>query len=185
MSALAQAHAPRLMLDVAGIEHARQNPRDLVPAPWPSDIPGGIRGNAGPRPESETARKRIRLRAKLALYGATRECLNFKFEDTPEGKFIETVIAAQGELEREQNGRQVVQKMKARLERGYWVFQAPVGYRYGKGEGGGRALVRDEPLASIIREALEGYPRRPAPASPAPRRSGGARTERERPWAPY
>jgi hypothetical protein len=33
-------------------------------------------------------------------YNATVECLNFKFEDTPEGKFIETIIAAQGELER-------------------------------------------------------------------------------------
>lgn len=102
----------------------------------------------------------IRLRAKLAAYGATRECLNFKFEDTPEGKFIETIIAAQGELEREQNGRQVVQKMKARLERGFWPFQVPIGYQYAKAdksEGGGKVLVKNEPLASIIRDALEGY----------------------------
>ncbi|MNC98631.1 hypothetical protein D3C83_166570 [compost metagenome] len=43
------------------------------------------------------------------------ECLNFKFEDTPEGKFIETIIAAQGELERLQGLRQTIQKMKARV----------------------------------------------------------------------
>lgn len=34
-------------------------------------------------------------------------------------QFIETVIAAQGQLERLQNRRQTLQKMKARLERGY------------------------------------------------------------------
>jgi hypothetical protein len=37
------------------------------------------------------------------------------------------------------------------------VFAAPVGYRYETVEGRGRMLVRDEPLASIIQEALEGY----------------------------
>ena len=40
------------------------------------------------------------LRERLAAYNATLECLNFEFEDTPEDKFIETIIAAQGELER-------------------------------------------------------------------------------------
>jgi DNA invertase Pin-like site-specific DNA recombinase len=58
------------------------------------------------------------------------ECLNFKFDDTPEGEFIETVIAAQGDLERKQNARQVSQKMKARMESGYWVHDTPVGYKY-------------------------------------------------------
>jgi len=99
----------------------------------------------------------LKLRRIMAERGATRECLNFNFEDTPEGKFIETMLAAQGELEREQNGRQVVQKMKARLEQGFWVFGAPVGYRYGKSKFGGKQLFRDEPVASIIQEALEGY----------------------------
>lgn len=99
----------------------------------------------------------LKLRQELAAYRATVECLNFKFEDTPEGQFVETVIAAQGQLERLQNRRQTLQKMKARLERGYYVFAAPVGYRYEKAEGHGRVLVRDEPRASIVREALEGY----------------------------
>jgi site-specific DNA recombinase len=99
----------------------------------------------------------LKLRQELAAYCATVECLNFKFEDTPEGQFVETVIAAQGQLERLQNRRQTLQKMKARLERGYYVFASPVGYRYEKLEGHGRMLVRDEPLASIIAEALEGY----------------------------
>lgn len=99
----------------------------------------------------------LKLRREMATRGALRECLNFDFQDTPEGKFIETMLAAQGELEREQNGRQVVQKMKARLEQGFWPFAAPKGYKYGKSEFGGRQLFRDEPIASIITEALEGF----------------------------
>ena len=99
----------------------------------------------------------IKLRQRLAEFGANVECLNFTFEETPEGKFVETVVAAQGELERHQNRRQTLQKMKSRLEQGYCVFPSPVGYRYQKIEGQGKLLVPDEPLASIVREALVGF----------------------------
>lgn len=99
----------------------------------------------------------IKLRREFQARGAKIECLNFRLDDTPEGKFVETIFAAQGELEREQNRRQVIQKMKARVEKGYWVFHAPIGYRYATDRTHGKLLVRDEPLASIVAEALEGY----------------------------
>ncbi len=99
----------------------------------------------------------LKLKREMIRRNARRECLNFRFEDSPEGKFIETIFAAQGELEREQNGRQVRQKMQARMEQGFWVFHAPVGYCYASGKHGGKELVRNEPLASIIQEAFEGY----------------------------
>ncbi|MCR9089453.1 MAG: recombinase family protein [Rhodobacteraceae bacterium] len=99
----------------------------------------------------------IQLRRAFQSRGARVECLNFKFEDTPEGKFTETIFAAQGELEREQNRRQTCQKMRERIKRGYWVFKAPVGYTYETVPPHGKLLVRREPLASILREALEGF----------------------------
>ncbi|GKY89297.1 recombinase [Sinisalibacter aestuarii] len=99
----------------------------------------------------------IKLRREFLQRDARIECLNFKLDDTPEGKFVETIFAAQGELEREQNRRQVIQKMKARVEKGYYVFHPPVGYRYAKDRIHGKLLVRDEPVASIIAEALESY----------------------------
>ncbi|MGR3703814.1 MAG: recombinase family protein [Paracoccaceae bacterium] len=99
-----------------------------------------------------------KLRETFATYRAVVECLNYKFEDTPEGKFVETVFAAQGQLEREQNSRQVVQKMKARVASGFWVFRAPVGYKYVQSKtAGGKVLVPDNPLASIVKQALEGF----------------------------
>ena len=99
----------------------------------------------------------FKLRDAFRQRHATVECLNFTFDESPEGEFVETVFAAQGQLERKQNARQVRQKMQARLESGYWVFHAPVGYRYVKSSDGGKVLVRDEPLATIVQEALEGF----------------------------
>ncbi|MEL6220958.1 MAG: recombinase zinc beta ribbon domain-containing protein, partial [Pseudomonadota bacterium] len=55
------------------------------------------------------------------------------------------------------NGEQTKNRMRGRLMNGYWCFQSPVGYRYEKQPGHGKLLVRDEPCASIVQEALEGY----------------------------
>lgn len=99
----------------------------------------------------------LRLRREMVARGATRKCLNFNFDDSPEGEFIETIMAAQGELEREQNGRQVAQKMKARMQSGFWIHNPPIGYRYETIKGRGKVLVHDQPLADIVREAFEGY----------------------------
>ncbi|GFE50840.1 resolvase [Roseobacter cerasinus] len=99
----------------------------------------------------------FRLRDAFRQRDASVECLNFTFEDTPEGEFIETILAAQGQLERKQNGRQVAQKMKARMQNGYWIHNAPIGYRYQTEKGRGKVLIPNPPFDSIIREAFEGY----------------------------
>ena len=99
----------------------------------------------------------LKLRKEFDLRGAKLESPNFTFEDTPEGQFIETILAAQGELERKQNRRQVIQKMKARLESGYWSFYPPPGYKSIRHPQHGKILIPDEPTASIIREAFEGF----------------------------
>lgn len=99
----------------------------------------------------------FRLRDAFRERQARIECLNFNFDETPEGEFIETIMAAQGQLERKQNARQVAQKMKARMENGYYVLRAPLGYRYERVKGRGKMLFPDEPFASIIREGFEGF----------------------------
>lgn len=100
----------------------------------------------------------LKLRREMQMRGAVRECLNFNFEDTPEGQFTEIISVAAGELERLQMGRQNKQKAMARVEQGYAVRSVPpVGFKYVPAKGGGKVLVHDEPIASIIREALEGF----------------------------
>lgn len=81
----------------------------------------------------------ITLRREFQQRGARIECLNFKLDDMPDGKLVETIFAAQGELKREQNRRQLILQMKARVEKGYWVLHAPVGYRYGNDRVHGKA----------------------------------------------
>ncbi len=82
---------------------------------------------------------------------------NFVFEKTPEGRFQQSITVAAGEYERESNARQTQQKTKARLEAGYHAFTAPSGYRFEKDKLRGRVLVKDEPVASIVTEVLNGF----------------------------
>jgi len=101
----------------------------------------------------------LTLRMTLDRYNATPYCLNYNFDESPEGKFMELLFAGQGELEAQQQARQTRQKMKARMERGYWVLPIPkhYAYKYIEAEGGGHVLVKNEPFASIVKEALEGF----------------------------
>ena len=98
----------------------------------------------------------FKLRSAFRKRGVNVECLNYKFGDTPEDEFMETIFAAQGQLEREQNRRQVMQKMRARVEAGYYLFYPPIGYSYKKLEGGGKVLAPDD-LAPIVAEGLKGF----------------------------
>ncbi|MDB2407011.1 recombinase family protein [Jannaschia sp.] len=45
----------------------------------------------------------------------------------------------------------------ARVEKGYWVFHAPIGYKFATDRIHGKLLVPDEPVAECLREALNGY----------------------------
>lgn len=101
----------------------------------------------------------LTLRRMMKDRGAIRECLNFNFEDSPEGKFNETINAAVGELDRETIARQSRQKKIARLENGYAVYsRPPIGYKFIKAKGSNnKILVRDEPYASIVAEVMEGF----------------------------
>ncbi len=97
------------------------------------------------------------LRETLDELRVRVECLNFTFEDTPEGEFYETMIAAGGQLERKQQARQTYQKVNARFEAGYWGFAAPVGYKMQMEAGKPRILLRDEPIATYVQQALERF----------------------------
>lgn len=99
----------------------------------------------------------LKLRSELMARGATLECLNYNFDESPEGMFIENVLASKNELDRQQNRRQVIQKQKARLELGYWCFCNPPALKYFKDATHGRLLRPEEPLASIYKEAIEKY----------------------------
>lgn len=101
------------------------------------------------------------LKRTITKLGHRVESPNFKFEDTPEGKFMETIFAATSALEKDQNARQVKQKMKARMALGYWCLRSPpLGLKYIEAKLQGtklKVIVNDEPYWSIFKEAIESY----------------------------
>lgn len=98
----------------------------------------------------------IKLRTAFSVRGVILKCLNYNFDDSVEGKFVETVFAAKYQLDREQNKRQVVQKQKARLDNGYRAFPAPKGYTRVKDIAHGKIDVPNDDAKYVI-EAIEGF----------------------------
>lgn len=97
------------------------------------------------------------LRDKIISSGAKIESPSQKFDEDAGSRFIETVMAAIAEHERLKNAEQSRRRSIARMQNGYWVLRAPFGYRYEKDPRGGKRLVKAEPVASIVKEALEGF----------------------------
>ena len=98
----------------------------------------------------------LKLRSALKARDIIPRCLNYNFDDSPEGMFVETVLAAGNELERHQNRRQVIQKMKARLEAGYWPFGGKKGYTCRKDPLHGKIFCpNDESI--ILVEAIRAF----------------------------
>ena len=98
------------------------------------------------------------LREALKKAGGILESPSQNFGDSSHDRLLETVLAAGAQYQRELNAEQTRDRMDSRAKNGYWPFQAPVGYRHERVAGHkGKLLVRDEPLASIVQEGLEGY----------------------------
>ena len=70
---------------------------------------------------------------------------------------LEVIEAAFAGEHRRKNAEQTRDRMRARCLNGYWCLQLPAGYRYYKVRGQGALIERNEPCASILQEALEGY----------------------------
>ena len=97
----------------------------------------------------------LKLRRALKARDVELRCLNFNFDESPEGKFAELIMAGSAELEREQNKRQVVQKQKARLEKGYWAFGSKSGYQQTKDNLHGMLSIPNKKGLEILKPAME------------------------------
>ena len=97
------------------------------------------------------------LRMEIENAGGVLVSPSIEFGKDSDSQLVENLLASVSQHQRQKNGEQTINRMRARTQNGYWVFQAPVGYRYDRTGGHGKILVRDEPKASILQEALEGY----------------------------
>jgi len=99
----------------------------------------------------------LELRTSLSKAGGKLESPSIEFGEDSDSILVENLLASVAQHQREKNGEQTSNRMRGRMMNGYNVFAAPVGYKYEKRSGHGKLLVRDEPVASIVQEALEGY----------------------------
>jgi site-specific DNA recombinase len=99
----------------------------------------------------------LQLRADISKAGGTLESPSIEFGEDSDSILVENLLASVAQHQREKNGEQVRNRMRARIMSGYWCFKAPLGFRYERRPGHGNMLVRDEPLASIVQEAFEGF----------------------------
>ena len=99
----------------------------------------------------------LNLRSAIADAGGILESPSIEFGEDSDSLLVENLLAAVSQHQRQKNGEQTKNRMRARAVNGYWVFAAPFGYRYEKVAAHNKLLVRHEPMASVIQEALEGF----------------------------
>ncbi|MEA2875129.1 MAG: site-specific recombinase [Hyphomicrobiales bacterium] len=97
------------------------------------------------------------LRDELKSAGGLLESPSIVFGDDADSVFRENILASVAQHQRQKNAEQTKNRMRGRVLNGYWPFAKPIGYRHERKPGEGMVLVRDEPVASVIQEALEGY----------------------------
>lgn len=99
----------------------------------------------------------LKLRTDIAEAGGMLQSPSIEFSDDPDSVLVENMLASVSQHKRQKNAVQTKNRMRGRTLNGYWVFQAPVGYKFERVSGHGKLLVPDEPNASILREGLEGF----------------------------
>lgn len=102
------------------------------------------------------AYQHLRLRAALKAMDVEVRSPNFNFQEDEYGWFMELMSAGQAEVERRSNKKQVLQKMKARLEAGYWTFGSKKGYTMTKDPIHGKLAVPNE-QGKVLKEAFEAF----------------------------
>ncbi len=106
---------------------------------------------------ARSMRAHLSVRDAITMAGGQLESPTKTYEEDPEEDIQELIEAAFSGHQRRVNAKQTVHRMKARLQVGFWQFPVAIGYKSVKVEGQGKTLIRDEPVASVIQEVLEGY----------------------------
>lgn len=97
------------------------------------------------------------LRDEIREAGGVLQSPNIQFGDDADSALVEGMLVTMAQHQREKNAEQTKSRMRGRVMNGYWPFFTPRGYKHVHKTGEGKVLVRDEPDASIIQEALEGF----------------------------
>lgn len=96
----------------------------------------------------------LALRGLLRQHGVELAAVTQPVDDSPEGRFFETVLAGVAQLDNELKARRVTEGMRDAVARGAWVWRAPLGYRNVRDAAGRPSLELDPERAPLIRAAF-------------------------------
>ena len=106
---------------------------------------------------ARSPRAHLAVRDSIAAVAYRLESPTKVYRDDPEDDVEEMIEAVFSGYHRRQNAIQTKNRMRSRVMAGYWCFPPPIGYTFAKVAGHGKLMVRNEPVASVVQEALEGY----------------------------
>lgn len=93
---------------------------------------------------------------EIEYAGGVLQSPSIKIGEDSDSQLVENLLASVSQHHRQKNAEQVYNRMRARMLAGYWIMRVPKGYKMEK-RSDGKVMVRDEPMASIIQQGLEGF----------------------------
>jgi len=96
----------------------------------------------------------LTLKGSLHALGIKVISISEKFEDTPAGRFTETVLAGQAQFDNDIRTERSVNGMRTAIMEGRYVWRAPKGYKNGKVNGKSNIVI-DEVNAKYIKRIFE------------------------------
>ena len=99
----------------------------------------------------------LALREAISSTGAVLESPSVEFGEDSDSILVENLLASVSQHQRQKNAEQTRNRMRARMQNGYYTFFAPIGLKYEHVPGRGNMLTREEPFASTIEEAMTGF----------------------------
>ena len=91
---------------------------------------------------------------EFKLLGIRVESVTENIDDTPEGKFITSIITAQAQYDNDKKSRRVKDVMKRAVKEGRWCWKAPKGYSFKK-DHFRKPLLFPNAESQFIKEAFE------------------------------
>lgn len=94
------------------------------------------------------------LKRTLRELGIRIESIDERFDDTPAGRFLESLLAASAQFDNDVRSERALGGLKEAIGQGRWIWNPPVGYR--KTRFGGKVTIEPDPITGrLVVKAFE------------------------------
>ena len=97
------------------------------------------------------------IKARLSASSCRMISVSEPLEDSPAGRFMESVLVAQAQFDNEVRAERCRSGMVASVKRGAWVWMPPIGFKTARLNDNTATLIHDPESAPIIRELFAAF----------------------------